>query len=106
MANVWFVVKVLLWYFFYQVACTCGFYLLDWVMETATGRADYFGETFMLSGSLFLSALLITFSVSYAVPVAIGSFAVMIVLHRKTAAGILRGIGSVLRGRKKRSTQA
>lgn len=58
MANVWFVVKVLLWYFFYQVACTCGFYLLDWVMETATGRADYFGETFMLSGSLFLSALL------------------------------------------------
>lgn len=58
MANVWFVVKVLLWYFFYQVACTLGFYLLDWVMETATGCADYFDETFMLSGSLFLSALL------------------------------------------------
>ena len=58
MANVWFVVKVLLWYFFYQVACTFGFYLLDWVMEAATGSADYFDETFMLSGSLFLSALL------------------------------------------------
>lgn len=58
--RVWFVAKVLLWYFFYQVACTYGIYALEgcakWIMGNGTGIFP--SENAMLAASLFLSALL------------------------------------------------
>ncbi len=56
--RVWYVVKVLLWYFFYQIACTCGLNLLNWAVCRVTGEALFFTDNFMLSAALFLSALL------------------------------------------------
>ena len=56
--RTWFVIKLLLWYFFYQLVCTFGFGLLDDVASLVTGGDIYFGENATLAASLFLSALL------------------------------------------------
>lgn len=56
--RAWFVAKVLLWYFFYQVACTLGFQLLAWIAEALGCGTGLFTDEAMLCGSLFLSALL------------------------------------------------
>ena len=56
--RTWFVIKLLLWYFFYQLVCTFGFGLLDDVASLVTGSDIYFGENATLAASLFLSALL------------------------------------------------
>ncbi len=58
MANAWFIAKVLLWYFFYQMACVLGFKLLAWVGEATACSAISFSDNASLCGSLFLSALL------------------------------------------------
>ena len=58
--RVWWVAKVLLWYFFYQVVCTYGFYAFDWCATwlSGGGREAVFTENALLAASLFLSALL------------------------------------------------
>lgn len=56
--RAWFIIKLLLWYFFYQLVCTFGFGLLDDVASLVTGSDIYFGENATLAASLFLSALL------------------------------------------------
>lgn len=58
--RVWFVAKVLLWYFFYQVVCTYGFYALDACATWFSGGAQggFFTSNALLAASLFLSALL------------------------------------------------
>ena len=56
--NAWFVCKVLLWYFFYQLSCTFGFSLLDDAARLISGKEIYFSENGVLAASLFLSALL------------------------------------------------
>lgn len=57
--RAWWVAKVLLWYFFYQVVCTYGFYALDGCATWLSGGGDkLFTENALLSASLFLSALL------------------------------------------------
>lgn len=58
--RVWWVAKVLLWYFFYQVVCTYGFYGIDWCATWLTGGEKdlFFTNNAILSASLFLSALL------------------------------------------------
>ena len=56
--RTWFVIKLLLWYFFYQLVCTFGFGLLDDVASLVTGSDIYFSENATLAASLFLSALL------------------------------------------------
>ena len=56
--RTWFIIKLLLWYFFYQLVCTFGFGLLDDVASLVTGSDIYFGENATLAASLFLSALL------------------------------------------------
>ena len=56
--RTWFVIKLLLWYFFYQLVCTFGFGLLDDVASLVTGGDIYFSENATLAASLFLSALL------------------------------------------------
>ena len=51
---------MLLWYFFYQVVCTYGFYAFDWCATwlSGGGREAVFTENALLAASLFLSALL------------------------------------------------
>ena len=39
--NAWFVCKVLLWYFFYQLSCTFGFSLLDDAARLISGKDIY-----------------------------------------------------------------
>ena len=56
--NAWFVCKVLLWYFFYQLSCTFGFSLLDDAARLISGKDIYFSDNGVLAASLFLSALL------------------------------------------------
>ena len=56
--RAWFIIKLLLWYFFYQLVCTFGFGLLDDVASLVTGSDIYFSENATLAASLFLSALL------------------------------------------------
>ena len=58
--RVWFVAKVLLWYFFYQVVCTYGIYALDGCAKWASGGAWglFSTDNAMLAASLFLSAAL------------------------------------------------
>lgn len=58
--RVWLVAKVLLWYFFYQVACTYGIYALNGCLKWITcGEWMLFAtDNAMLAASLFLSALL------------------------------------------------
>lgn len=58
--RVWQVTKVLLWYFFYQLVCTYGFFALNWVATwlAGDGRVDIFTNNALLAASLFLSALL------------------------------------------------
>ena len=58
--RVWQVTKVLLWYFFYQLVCTYGFFALNWVATwlAGDGRVEIFTNNSLLAASLFLSALL------------------------------------------------
>lgn len=57
--RVWWVTKVLLWYFFYQVVCTYGFYAIDWCATWLSGGSEsFFTNNALLAASLFLSALL------------------------------------------------
>ncbi len=56
--RVWFICKVLLWYFFYQLVCTFGFTLIDDAARLLTGEEVYFSDNATLAASLFLSALL------------------------------------------------
>ncbi len=58
--RVWQVTKVLLWYFFYQLVCTYGFFALNWVATwlAGDGRVEIFTNNALLAASLFLSALL------------------------------------------------
>ena len=57
--RVWWVTKVLLWYFFYQVVCTYGFYAIDWCATWLSGSSEsFFTNNALLAASLFLSALL------------------------------------------------
>ena len=58
MSNAWFIAKVLLWYFFYQIVCVLGFKLLGLVAEATACDAISFTDEAALCGSLFLSALL------------------------------------------------
>ena len=56
----WFVIKILLWYLFYQIVCVYGFYamnlLMTWINGTEYG--NFFSESSIESAALFLSALL------------------------------------------------
>ena len=56
--RVWWVAKVLLWYFFYQVACTYGFYAFDGCIAwlSGGGKDTFFTSNSLLAASLFLSA--------------------------------------------------
>ncbi len=58
--RAWFVAKVLLWYFFYQVVCTYGIYAINGCLKWVTGGEWMLFATnnAMLAASLFLSALL------------------------------------------------
>lgn len=56
--RAWFICKVLLWYFFYQLVCTFGFSLLDDAARLFTGKEVCFSDNATLAASLFLSALL------------------------------------------------
>ncbi len=58
--RAWRVAKVLLWYFFYQVVCTYGFYALNWcaTLIAGDGQERIFTNNALLAASLFLSALL------------------------------------------------
>ena len=56
--RAWYICKVLLWYFFYQLACTFGFSLLDDAARLLTGSEIYFTTNATLAASLFVSALL------------------------------------------------
>ena len=50
---------MLLWYFFYQVVCTYGFYAIDWCATWLSGSSEsFFTNNALLAASLFLSALL------------------------------------------------
>lgn len=58
--RAWYVAKVILWYFFYQLVSTYGFYALDkcaaWI--AGNGETTLFTDNALLAASLFLSALL------------------------------------------------
>ena len=56
--SAWFIAKILLWYFFYQLASVFGFKLLAWVGKATEYSAISFTDDAALCGSLFLSALL------------------------------------------------
>lgn len=58
--RAWWIIKVLLWYFFYQVVCTYGFYALDSCAAWLSGGEtdSFFTNNALLAASLFLSALL------------------------------------------------
>ena len=56
--SAWFIAKILLWYFFYQLASVFGFKLLTWVGKATECNTISFTDDAALCGSLFLSALL------------------------------------------------
>lgn len=56
----WFVIKILLWYLFYQVVCVYGFYAINLLATWINGSeyGNFFSESSVEAASLFLSALL------------------------------------------------
>ena len=56
----WFVIKILLWYLFYQIVCVYGFYAMNLLMTWINGAeyGNFFSESSIESAALFLSALL------------------------------------------------